>query len=215
MSEHDTDPNRPKEELPPGVELRPHVFDGIEEYDQKLPNWWLWTFYGAIILFVVLWFGYYQMGKGMSDEERIKAHQMMVAGEAGRGAGGDVLHRPRRHALENEPERGVHRQRQEYLRDEMLCLPWQGFVGEGRERQQAGRPALERQGVEVRRRPAAADERLQYREERLAGQSGGHAGLGCRSRSERRGGCGGLRAQPPRGAGCWRHSPPAPAPATP
>jgi len=53
------------------VILREHEYDGIQEFDQKLPNWWLFTFYGAIVWFVVHWVLYYNAGAGMTDQERI------------------------------------------------------------------------------------------------------------------------------------------------
>ena len=43
------------------ADLRPHIYDGIQEYDKKLPNWWLWTFYGAIIFSL----GYWILGQTM------------------------------------------------------------------------------------------------------------------------------------------------------
>jgi cytochrome c oxidase cbb3-type subunit 3 len=45
-------------------DLRPHVFDGIQEYDKRLPNWWLWTFYGAIIFSVGYWIVVHVFGVG-------------------------------------------------------------------------------------------------------------------------------------------------------
>jgi cytochrome c oxidase cbb3-type subunit III len=54
------------------VILREHEFDGIQEYDQKLPNWWLFTFYGAVAWFVVHWVVY-------SDTTVLKSDRHLVA----------------------------------------------------------------------------------------------------------------------------------------
>lgn len=54
-----------------GPVLREHVFDGIQEYDQKLPNWWLFTWYITIVWFIIAWFAYYQLNLGGSDYERL------------------------------------------------------------------------------------------------------------------------------------------------
>jgi cytochrome c oxidase cbb3-type subunit 3 len=67
----------PEHSSPPAVpgapELRSHVFDGIEEYDQKLPNWWLFTFYFTIAWFAIYWFLYYQIGWFENDRDRVTA----------------------------------------------------------------------------------------------------------------------------------------------
>jgi cytochrome c oxidase cbb3-type subunit III len=51
--------------------LREHSYDGIQEYDQKLPNWWLFSWYITMVWFVIAWFAYYQLGIGRSDTEAI------------------------------------------------------------------------------------------------------------------------------------------------
>ncbi len=53
----------------PTDELRGHHFDGIQEYDNPLPTWWLWLFYVTIAIAVV-YIPYHHMtdGKLLVDE---------------------------------------------------------------------------------------------------------------------------------------------------
>lgn len=75
--------NKEQEEVPTGefaqkkgeVVLREHKFDGIQEFDQKLPNWWLITLYVAIAWAAIHWFVYYHTGSMQTDAERMAEWQ--------------------------------------------------------------------------------------------------------------------------------------------
>lgn len=67
-------------------QTRGHQFDGIEEFDNRLPNWWLWSFYLACIFSVGYWIHYHTLGTGAlpADELRLEneaAAASLVQGE--------------------------------------------------------------------------------------------------------------------------------------
>jgi len=41
-----------------------HVYDGIQEADNHLPLWWLWTLFGAMAFSVGYWFYYEEFKAG-------------------------------------------------------------------------------------------------------------------------------------------------------
>ncbi|MES2440624.1 MAG: cbb3-type cytochrome c oxidase N-terminal domain-containing protein [Verrucomicrobiota bacterium] len=61
------------------VVIRPHEYDGIQEYDQTLPNWWLFIFYGGVVFFPLCWLLYYQFGFMRTDGEAVNAAMAEVA----------------------------------------------------------------------------------------------------------------------------------------
>jgi cytochrome c oxidase cbb3-type subunit III len=71
-------------------DLRDHVFDGIQEYDKKLPNWWLMTLYGSIVFSIGYWFFYHTSGVGLSPEEKFAMQQQRVT-ERARASGVEEL----------------------------------------------------------------------------------------------------------------------------
>lgn len=62
-------------------QLMDHSYDGIQEYDNPMPKWWLYTFYGAII-FAALYLGYtisYEVTMQSLTEESNRRHWSTTA----------------------------------------------------------------------------------------------------------------------------------------
>ena len=57
-----------------------HSFDGIQEYDNRLPNWWLFTLYGAVVFSVGYWLFYHTFGVGFTQDESYN-HEVEVAAQ--------------------------------------------------------------------------------------------------------------------------------------
>ena len=57
--------------------LLDHNYDGIEEFDYPLPNWWLWTFNGGII-FAAIYIYFYNFAGAPSLEDEYQAHLIKV-----------------------------------------------------------------------------------------------------------------------------------------
>ncbi|MDB6155369.1 MAG: cytochrome c oxidase, cbb3-type, subunit [Chthoniobacteraceae bacterium] len=67
--------------------LRPHIYDGIQEYDKRLPRWWLYTLYGTIV-FAGLYWAYYQAYQfGVAPEHALKMEMAANADTAARKSG--------------------------------------------------------------------------------------------------------------------------------
>jgi cytochrome c oxidase cbb3-type subunit 3 len=68
-------------------ELRPHSYDGIQEYDKRLPNWWLFTLYGAIAFSIGYWVFYHQWHAayppGIAVERELRENRMAAERASG------------------------------------------------------------------------------------------------------------------------------------
>lgn len=63
---------KPKPDLHDDDAIRPHTFDGIQEYDKRMPNWWLLTFYATIAFSIGYWFYYSHTRLAPSDQAQVE-----------------------------------------------------------------------------------------------------------------------------------------------
>ena len=69
MSDGSTEAQGVKPETQPHAEqdqLLDHAYDGIREYDNPLPRWWVWIFAGSFWFSVAYFFHYHLSGNGVS-----------------------------------------------------------------------------------------------------------------------------------------------------
>ena len=69
--------------------LLEHDYDGIREYDNPMPRWWLWMFYASIAFVPVYYILPGNMGAGRGNVAEYEAE--VAAYEAARPAGGDAV----------------------------------------------------------------------------------------------------------------------------
>ena len=74
MSNHHTDHTS---ETPSEDHLLEHLYDGIQEYDNPLPRWWLAIFW-ATIIFTPLYILFFHFGPGMLEIERYDEAMMLA-----------------------------------------------------------------------------------------------------------------------------------------
>jgi cytochrome c oxidase cbb3-type subunit III len=80
-----------KTTIDPEEKLRHHTYDGIQEYDKRLPNWWLWTLYGAIVFAFGYWFYFQWPVATDSSTEHIRRQMAQIEVASMKSAGGAGL----------------------------------------------------------------------------------------------------------------------------
>ncbi len=56
-------------------------YDGIQEFDNHLPNWWLWILYGSILFSLGYWLVYQTYSAGKTPEAKYEMEMIRAAGE--------------------------------------------------------------------------------------------------------------------------------------
>ena len=75
-------------EPPDEDRIRPHVYDGIQEFDKRLPNWWLYTLYVTIVFWVGYWAYFEWFHAGPTGAQAVGAEMARI--EAARLAAAQV-----------------------------------------------------------------------------------------------------------------------------
>lgn len=106
-----------------------HDFDGIQEYDNNLPRWWLWLFYLTIAW--SLWYiPYYHGGPGKVGPDELRADLAELQARRTALAAGTALDEAGLRALAGDPARLASGQRL-YAQHCIACHGAEGLGGVG------------------------------------------------------------------------------------
>jgi len=89
MSEDDSNPPLDSQGNAP---VRPHDFDGIQEFDNPMPNWWLSLLFMSILFAFVYWAVMHRYAEETDPGKELSAQMELATQEAARNAG--VLSNP-------------------------------------------------------------------------------------------------------------------------
>ncbi|MDO8377936.1 cytochrome-c oxidase, cbb3-type subunit III [Phenylobacterium sp.] len=94
-----------------GVETTGHEWDGIRELDNPLPRWWLYIFYGCIVIAAIYWVlmpswpGVNSYAKGvLHQSDRVEVAKQLAELQHLRGAEGAMLRTASLETIEKDPK---------------------------------------------------------------------------------------------------------------
>ncbi len=70
------------------IEIKGHSYDGITEFDNPLPMWWLWTFFITII-FAFLYYIHYEFAGGQTIQQELQVAMAEI--EKAKGSAPQVM----------------------------------------------------------------------------------------------------------------------------
>jgi cytochrome c oxidase cbb3-type subunit 3 len=83
--------NNPNENAPDNDPLLSHEYDGIREYDNPMPRWWVWIFWGSFYFSLGYFIHYHMTGRGESVAVSYETDLALAREkEALQAMGGDV-----------------------------------------------------------------------------------------------------------------------------
>jgi len=96
-----------------------HAFDGIQEYDNNLPRWWLWLF-ALTIVWAIWYIPYYHGGPGKVGVEALNEDLAALATTRAKLSGGTTMDETALRALAADPARIVSG-KELYLKNCSVC----------------------------------------------------------------------------------------------
>jgi cytochrome c oxidase cbb3-type subunit III len=78
MSEHQDNSRDNRSEYRQDTVLE-HEFDGIQEFDNRLPNWWLWLMWGSMVFALFYWLVFHTLELRETPQEHFET--VMVAAQ--------------------------------------------------------------------------------------------------------------------------------------